>query len=527
MVRRRDYFTLVAAMLMCLALRPAYGQGMMPSNGPGLLHPGAKPAEGSTGSRPDSDGRGGEPAASGPIDAGSGKAVSLAASGQSKALDLSVRQLTQVNKQGKVPAAPGRSLLVLQTQWTNRLTMPYVIDGVAANLYVVVNRKRLGVLHPKAASVEGHMPARIKLEAGESSTGLVVFDVADEPVRKAELRFFDIQYGSISIPLLSPKEEAGERPLAGPAENAAVRVAAFGLRKEASFGGRKAPVGKTFVVVDLLGESVAKDLAANPALTDFREWRKYTAIVVDGQYACEPEPGAWLAPNDIMRFLPGAMTGGEVPFLVPADARSMDLRLDFPSLEAKAKPRKSAAIILPLAAAPPPRPSMEGAITLVEDEMFHVAIFDRKIVSDVCGQQARKGSVLLRVGVTVANDGESSEWFQAARQLQYLAAGRKRLSMDALSSRCLHPCAQNVWVPAGQQRSFQMIFQIPASESEANLEFTGARGLRTLNLGIVAQDLAPLPPGRGLAPAPTSLRSPASTPSTSATPAGNGRGSGA
>lgn len=423
-------------------------------------------------------------------------------------LELSVKQALLTAQQGKVVATTGSSLLVLQTQWKNRLDKPYEIPQMASHVYVVLNGRRLATLHERAQDVQDHIPlSRLRLDAnGGLAKGLLVFDLPPEPVASLELRFFDSDHGDAAISLAG--REPGDKPVAPLVKNTAVEMGVYEVHRQDTYGGRKAPFGMMFLVMDVRGRSIAKDRAGKDAFTDIPHWREYLTAIIDGEYAYAPQMPAgredWpSAMPQRPRWIPGAATGAEVVFLAPAKSSSLELRFDFPSLEKGAD--GSQALVVPLegkSTSPPER----VALMSFKDEMFEVQIVGQQMPSHIGGVGASRGRKLLVLEVSVRNTGAGGQWFQTRSQLHYLGPDKRELSPDTTIA-LPHPSGDKVWLPPGAVRTFEVLFQIAAQDSEASLKFIGGKEQKLVPLRDLGDSTAVSPASR---PAGAAASGPAS-----------------
>lgn len=410
------------------------------------------------------------------------KPVALDLPGNNRMLDLKISRLQVANHVDRVSAAPDGRLFILQTEWRSRGNIPGTVPALADRFYLVLNGRRLCGLHPLTPQLGEGFLKQIKLEKnGQPTSGALVFEGPAEPLQSLEFCYFDAANGDIAIPLVTGGE--ADKPAAGPIANPVLELAAFGRRQGLTWAGRQAPAGMAFMIIDLRGRSLAKTRSGASAFVDLPEWRRYLCLIVDGEYSYSPEP-----PEPVkQRFLPAALTGHEVAFLVPAKFESLELRLDMPSLEKPAggKPAQSAAITLPLAGQPPATPDSK-IIATASDEMFEVAFVGTRLVSEVAWQTPPPNFKLLETRFAVRNTSQSGQWFQPARQIRFSPKKGGSMGASELSGQCLHPCGQTLWVPAGQRRTAEIIHQIPSAEVDATIEFTSAKAKKTLPLGPIA-----------------------------------------
>ncbi len=247
-------------------------------------------------------------------------------------------------------------------------------------------------------------------------------------------------------------------------------------------------------------------------VADWKESRKYMQVVADGVHSYLPLPGGDLPEEP--RFLPDVMTGGSVAFLVPADAKSLELRCDFPNA---ALPDGTVIRGVPLtfahrgnAARARAAPSLAGA----KDEIFDVSIIAAKRGIAVRRKNADEGKKFYVIDVLVKNLGKQQEFFQPKEQLKYAdAKGGTSDWDDATLSGTLLPVRADVHsagraagvsdrVPDCRRRDTARIAYSAVTE--------GASKVLTLPPLPAQVAAAPAPPRPSAAPPATPRRSPAS-----------------
>ena len=379
----------------------------------------------------------------------------------------------------------------------------YQIPNLADHLYVVVDGSRLARIHPQANGQPGHVPVTdFKLpKIGATITGNVLFAMPPVQPKSLELRFYDYAHGHFVIPLLGGAEAtaaaARAKPLSAPLKNEVVEIAPFAFDKSDAVGDRKAPGGMTFVTVDLRARSTftvdadasAFDPKARPGqktkvghVADWKESRRYLQLVADGEYAYMPEPQTEL--EEEPRFLPDVMTGGKVVFLAPADAKSLELRCDFPN----AKASTGGAVFRPKGltlALEGKRPvlSNEKPVASVDDDVYRVQVLRQTQAAEFAAEAAPAGKKFLVLDVTVINrGGRDGQFFQTAQQLKYAAETGEQLPLSPLTFQGTHRPAELIWIPPTERRSFQAVFEVGAGEKRPRLAFTGVSKAEVLTL---------------------------------------------
>ncbi|MBI2898775.1 MAG: hypothetical protein HYY17_01180 [Planctomycetes bacterium] len=432
-----------------------------------------------------------------------------AAVAANRACRVRVLGVTERDAYGARKAAAGRRLLVVDAEFENlipltlveshQVSTEYRIPNLADHAYVVVDRRRLSRLVRDADSLPGHVPVRdFKLQRlGSKLRGNMIFEIPKEGVDLLELRLYDYAHGHMFPPPLrgNASKVTDPEPLLEPGRNEVVEAGVYGLRKTRELGGAKAPEGMTFLEIEFLAKSrftyevdagafdpKAKqgDRLEIGAVADWKEARKHLHVVLDGEYMYSPAAGTKLAEEP--RFIPDVATGDLLVFLVPEKYVSLELRCDFPNAQTpKGEVIHPAAIVLGLEGTRPELPERE-AIAGVEDEVFAVSVVGQNLLEEFAAQKAGKGMRFLVLDVTVKNGGEAGEFFQTARQLRYATEKGGQIGLHRLSYAGPRPAAEIAWVPPGGRRTFQVVFEIPASERKLRLSYSGVSKAEILEL---------------------------------------------
>lgn len=396
---------------------------------------------------------------------------------------------------GQAKARAGSSFLVVTTSWENiipltliaqrQIPTEYVVPKLSDNLYLVVNGNRLAPLSPEAASLPGHLEVEpLKIEKlGQVVRGNLVFVLPPGAVQNLELRFYDFAHGHFTMPLVAG-QISDAKPLNPPLKNEVVEAALYGIDKPATIAGAKPREGMQFLTLDLRARSVvvtqadasafdpkaAKDAKlAVGTVADWKESRKYMQIVADGEHSYLPLAESDLSENP--RFLPDLMTGGTVSFLVPAGAKSLELRCDFPNA---ALPDgtviRPAALTFPLEGARP-APSALASLAGVKDEVFDVSIAAQKAAAQFGDKKADDGRKFYVIDVLVKNLGTKQEFFQPKDQLKYVDAGGGQSEWDEATVSGVYPPSEQMYIPPGEQREFQIAYQIGADETKPRVAY--------------------------------------------------------
>ncbi len=436
-----------------------------------------------------------------------GKLVAAGFTGKNRAAVIEVRSLAWVDSFGPARAPEGRRFLVVDTRWRNVLTpavvrdqqvpVAYRIPRLTDHLYLVADGRT--VIRPREST---DVPGALTLEqldlphAGAIAEGRLIYETDARALpRHLAFRFYDFVHGFCEIHLLADGPLPEEKPVAGPGKNEVVQAAVFGVQKVAEFAGRKAPAGEAFVVVDLRARSLfvtqadatAFDPKARPGtkasvgtVADWKESRRYLQLVIDGVVGRMPEPETELDPEP--RFLPDIFTGGLAVFLAPEARASLELRCDFPNAQVpgSAKILKPAGIVIPLEGTRPPAPAAK-ALASVKDDFFLIAVTGQTAAERFAGEDAGNDRFLV-LDVTVKNGGKGGEFFQVPEQLKYAAADGSQSPPDAVTERGPRRPGALVWIPAGEQRSFQVVFRIAREERAPRLAYAGVSKAEVIEL---------------------------------------------
>jgi len=84
----------------------------------------------------------------------------------------------------------------------------------------------------------------------------------------------------------------------------------------------------------------------------------------------------------------------------------------------------------------------------------------------------------------VKNLNKQQEFFQPKAQLKYASESGATVEMDRASAACPHPAYEQIYIPAGEVRSFQVAYQIASGESRPRLAYSAvtAGGSKVLSL---------------------------------------------
>lgn len=447
-----------------------------------------------------------------------GKTELLNASARNSAVELKVKSVSLLDKLGDAAAPEGKRLLALDAEFRN-LQPPQMVDGqmtpaqyqvpkLADNLYGVADDSR--VLHRAKIDAAGLLSFdEISLEKqNDTIGGKIVYEVpADALPHDVKLRFYDFAHGNIVIPILSGSFESA-KPVVPAQHNQVVDAAIYGLKKLAAMNDQSAPQGKTFLQIDLRARSTMVssvpasgfDFHAAPGakinvdtVADWKESRKYMQIVADGEHSYLPFAGGDLPEEP--RFVPDLMTGGTVVFLVPQSAKSLELRCDFPNAALPdGSVVRGAALVFPIEGKRPALanlPSLAGA----KDEVFDVSIVRQQVAAQFAQKSADEGKKFLVLDVLVKNLGKQQEFFQAKEQLKYTDANGAQSDWDDATLEGLYPPSEQMYIPPGERRTFQIACQVGADETRPRVAYNAVTegASKVLTLPALASQVAAAP----------------------------------
>jgi hypothetical protein len=437
---------------------------------------------------------------------------------------------------GALHAKPGRSLLILNTEWENiiplslagelKLATTYSVPNLADHLYLLIDGKQVVRLNPDYGRLPGHIPViNFAIEKlGDRVRGNLMFDVPAGPIGFLQLRFYDFAHGHMVINLGEPVAPA--QPIAPALQNEIVSAAIYAVTRATELAGSAAPAGMTFVTLDFRATSrftydadaTAFDPQAKPGqktkvgtVSDWNEVMKYASLVVDGEYGYGPIADASTL-GAAPRFLPDLPTGGTLTFLVPEKHQSLELRSDFPNAKLPdGSLRRPAGLTLPIEGT---RPTLSAPMSIAgaKDEAFEVSIVRQQKLDEFAGVKSGSGSQLLVLDVTVQNLSKTQEFFQPKDQLKYVPDTGGQVAFDPATLKGTHPPTDLIYIPAGERRSFQVAYRVPAKQTNPRVMYAavtqGASKVLDLGSGKSEMTVALAPPAnsndRAAANAPAS-----------------------
>jgi hypothetical protein len=471
-----------------------------------------------------------------------GKTERLDAAGRNRAVELRVKSVALLDALGDAAAPAGTRLLVIDAELRNlqpaqrvngqMVPAQYQVPKLADNLYAVADDSLVLARAPiDAAGLLPFGPVSLKAQ-NDTAAGRIAYAVPRDAVpREVTLRFYDFAHGNIVVPVLAGHVDPPKQ-VAPPQHNQVIEAAIYGITKTPDLNGRAAPAGKAFLLVDLRARSTmvnrvsasAFDTRAAAGATvdvgtvaDWKDTRKYIQVVADGQYAYWPLPQSGLP--EAPRFLPDVMTGGQVAFAVPVASRSLELRCDFPNAALPdGKQVRPEGLTFELEGASVP-PTGGTAIAQAQDGIFDVAIMGQQATDAFGGAKADEGRRFVVLDVRVRNLNKQQEFFQPREQLKFVTAAGEQVEYDEAASLAgMHPPAQQMYIPAGAQRRFELAYGVGADEARPRVAYAAVTegASKVLTLPVLSPQIATATPSAAVPSAPGNP--PPATPAASDSP---------
>jgi hypothetical protein len=184
---------------------------------------------------------------------------------------------------------------------------------------------------------------------------------------------------------------------------------------------------------------------------------------------------------DTLHFIPEFFTGARAVFLVPADARRLELFCAMPHASTDDGVLDLAPLRFPLVDVPAARSAAAGPLKITDD-IFQLAVGARR-TDRFAGEAAGDGQVFVVLDVDVSNHGASGEFFQPAEQMPVLDAGGGENGPDAVTARGAHrPEGDKVHLPPGEERRFELVYRVDATLKPIRLSFHGGTFAQTYDL---------------------------------------------
>lgn len=414
--------------------------------------------------------------------------------------DIRIQAAGLFDRFGELEAKPGNVLLVLRSEWENTIPLilmrdkgvatTYLIPNLGNHLYAVVNGKRLARVYSGKQVIPNALPTNpLSLPClGMMEAGSVVFEMAesDEPIESIQLRLYDYAHGHDTYELLGTtlEPQIAELPVYS---NQVIDAVLFSVEKGEQIADQSAGPRTELVAIDFWatsrfvidGDATAFDPHA-PAgkriqigtVADWLEADQYAHLVVDGHYAVKPLKNLnKLGANP--RFLPDVKTGNVMVFQVPQDSKSLSLRADFPNALLP-----DGTLIRPTpiqidVSGNAPSVDEKPTIWSVADDTMTVGITGTDRVASFAGVAAKEGKQFLVLDLDILGTGEKPEFFQAKKQLLLINDAGRKIAPSEVTFLGIWRPTETVWVPNGEHRIFQLVFEVGATESEQRFAYQG------------------------------------------------------
>ena len=458
--------------------------------------------------------------------------TSVARTTANRAAQLTVANITLTRQFGATAAPEGRQFLVVGCQWDNVILLShfagaaiateYKVPDLADHIYLVADRKTAYRLWTKSNVPGGLKRNNFSVVPGSPVSGVLLFDLpATASFINLELRFYDFAHGPMNVDLLkAPQTELPPQPLSPLQKNEVLEAGVYKVGKLNEYLNQKPPAGMIFTRVELRarslfateGDATAFDPNAKAGqkvkvgtVADWKESRKYLQLIVDGEYAFAPQLQSDLPEEP--RFLPDLFTGGNAVFLVPEKYTSLELRCDFPNAKlTNGKVIRPAGFTIPLEGNRP-APAQRNSIAAVKDAIFDVTVVEQTVANEFAGNQVTTGKKFLVLDVRVKNLSPQQEFFQTLEQLKHLDERGVATTADKVTFAGPRHPLELTYMPSGEQRLFQLVFQIAAAETKPRLAYAsvtqgGSKALELSPLGPipvanVGDPRVPPPPATG------------------------------
>jgi hypothetical protein len=437
-----------------------------------------------------------------------GKTHWLSLEKSNRAARVRIHSVSLRGEYGNRKASTGTRLAVLDTEWENilphsvvlgeKIPPSYKIPGMKNHVYLVVNGQSAARIHGGIGRMAGHLsPGTFVLERlGSALRGNLVFEVPQGNLESLELRFYDYAHGHIRFPLLVPGNATPAKAPLVSGENEFMEVAVRNLRRADRLGKETAPDGLSFVIFDLkarcrftqmvnasafAGEATRGKKIEAGAIADWRDAHKSITLVVDGKYGYVPAKGTTLP--GIPRLLPDILTGGSVAFLAPAKTTSLELVLEFPEARTPGGKAVRPTQIRLLLEGTAPVPVKEEPLALIDDGPFRFAVSGASFPATVFGTKPADGNWFIVLDIAVENVGLEREFFQPEKQVRHFSKNGKQVRPHGATRLGPHYPPALLLIPAGEKRSFQLVFETGRSETKHQFSYAGVTGGRMIELG--------------------------------------------
>ena len=428
--------------------------------------------------------------------------------GRNRALRITVAAATLA----ETPENDGVKSLLLETTWENALA-PDVIYGLgygeavhisdlSRELFLLVDGMHVLRPLPFDETLEKQLPKGFSLaEPGTTRRGVVGYAWPFETVGSIELRYYSQRFAAVGVSLLGEASVAETRAETELQSNTVMALTAR-LAEAKPLPRRPVPrPGMRYLDVQVQGRSLlahsidarrlerkaAVDATAELGIVyEYLEAARTMQLLVDAEYAYPVEwPLGTLAPDPPL--LPDRMGGGTAVFLIPETAKSFELAAFFPKVrlstgEDFGMPK---ALRFPLAARATSKPPGEP-LAVLPDEPVTVSLESLQLLDRFAGETSTDGKSFLVLEVAVENKGTEAGAYSVLKRYRLAAAGEE-LAPDRRTALGPYRPIDPLWLPVGERRRFQLVYEVSKATQLAQLNYTGIHQTSSVELPLATQ----------------------------------------
>jgi hypothetical protein len=333
------------------------------------------------------------------------------------------------------------------------LDVAYKVKKMFDHAYLVADGLAY-TLHTLSGKVEGGLNPERSFQInrqGETREAGLVFAVPENAGHMV-FHFFDYQYGHISIPIMGDPAKALSaehifQSGLGRIQNETMNISVGSLRFSPVYADKKAPEGKRYAVLELIGKSLS-----GGDIRDIVQFRpdQNLWLKTDGGYLyyCSESASAY---RRNIRFIPEFYSRQEAAFLIPENATGLRMGL-------RNKNKTFRLPITPIEPDGPPEPLQSQP----DGQILVVHFF---------GLRNEKGMTVLDLGIT--STVEKGLTINASKQF-ILVTGDNEFSLSKRATRELaYAPPEPFIIPPGEAIRFEIAFESDGAASK--LRFRGFR----------------------------------------------------
>ncbi len=342
---------------------------------------------------------------------------------------------------------------------------PYVIPAVKDHAFVVINGQDTAVISDAQTAAAHPLPTDeiVIAKLNDEVRGQLVYEIPASGVSSVLFRFLDTSMGSFDVQIYG-KPPAEGPAIAGPVANDVLEMKAYGVQELVQAGGKTAPSGQKYAVVQLgftgkaEGALVRLELANYASLHDSQGFAYPAAqdVSLPGQF------------QGMVQFLPKTPQRGLLAFQVPEQHGALTVVVTLPGyapLELNLPNTGSGN-----AAAPKPPAVL---FTIPDGDTLDVQVHEVHTAGSLGSTQPDDGKRFVVLDLTLVNKADQGIEFQTEEQLKLLN-GDEEILVDANSMGGLpHGLIENSVVPAHAQGRFEVAYQVPVAVTKLTLYYRG------------------------------------------------------